>query len=199
MADINGTTCCGIKEIHTLTDAKTILKMVWDKKTSNNVKAAFYLFSDKGFLSNGARLAAYIIFHNLGKVTATPARKNPNSGNRLQAWLWAVDYAKLEEWYKKQKWPLPEQCETCGYLTRDCDCCPDCERSGENCRCNYCGDCDEPNDDCRCNYCGQCDEELQDCICCGLCNREPNRCSCCKECNELAENCTCAPQELETP
>ena len=198
MADINGTTCCGIKEIHGLDGTRTTLKMVWNKKTSNNVKAAFYLFSDKGLLSNGQRLAAYIIFHNLGKITGTPARKNPNSGNRLQAWLWAVDYPKLEEWYKKQEWPLPEQCETCGYLTKDCDCCPDCERSGEDCRCNYCGDCDYPNDDCHCNYCDRCEYPDDECECCPTCQRTADNCSCCKECDELAEDCKCKEEPLTT-
>lgn len=78
---------------------------------------AFYLFSDKYNYSvfgtkpdgsqgivkaetahNGEQLANYIVEKGLGEVTASPEAINPNTGNRIRAWIWKVDHEALNKW-----------------------------------------------------------------------------------------------------
>lgn len=66
-----------------------------EKEYGNNKCTLLYgmiIFSDivprgKG-KSAGQKLAAFIGNEDLGSITASPIAKNPNSDNRIQAWMW---------------------------------------------------------------------------------------------------------------
>lgn len=68
---------------------------------------AFIVFSDvvrvKKRKSPGQKLATHlqerIKKHNIGVLTASPARKNPNSGNKIRVWCLAINPAKVDAWY----------------------------------------------------------------------------------------------------
>lgn len=49
------------------------------------------------------KLAAYIRANDLGHVVRSRVATNPNSGNRLTVYLWAVNKRSLTSWYKKNE------------------------------------------------------------------------------------------------
>jgi len=51
----------------------------------------------------GDMLRDYIINNKLGTITETPETHNPNSGNDIKAYVWAVDHMALYKWYWKNK------------------------------------------------------------------------------------------------
>lgn len=46
----------------------------------------------------GQQFANFIKKHKLGNVTEGAQRLNPNSGNTIQAWIWAPSQAGLKKW-----------------------------------------------------------------------------------------------------
>lgn len=64
-------------------------------------RAAFLLFSD---LENegGRMLANCIRKYKLGKVTRSSALRNPNTGNRIEVFIWEVDKKACAKWLKEQ-------------------------------------------------------------------------------------------------
>jgi len=65
-------------------------------------------------------------------------------------------------------------CNICEGDWNQCDCCGDCESTGEDCTCWQCGDCGEHTDECTCDQCGTCGHE--ECRCCGECHELPCQC-----------------------
>jgi hypothetical protein len=61
---------------------------------------AFILFSDNMGNKAGIYLAAYIKRHQLGTITVSEKRKNPNSGHLIQVWIWGVDWKALNKHLK---------------------------------------------------------------------------------------------------
>jgi hypothetical protein len=53
----------------------------------------------------GFRLAAYITKNQLGTVTASDSAVNPNSGNYIVVFVWAVDRKAISSWAKKRDLP----------------------------------------------------------------------------------------------
>lgn len=51
----------------------------------------------------GENFAAYLREHSLGEVLETPVRFNPNSGNKIKAWIWSINHANLRDWFTKEK------------------------------------------------------------------------------------------------
>lgn len=50
----------------------------------------------------GRKFAAFIQANKLGEVTSTGRHVNPNSGNHLKIFIWAIDHGELQKWLKKQ-------------------------------------------------------------------------------------------------
>lgn len=90
----------------------------YDYKTSKQVETgrtipekwttnAFYLFTqatnDEEGLDDpyGDRLKAFIEGHNLGTVAMTESRVNPNSGNEVTVYVWAVDQTAFRKFAKQ--------------------------------------------------------------------------------------------------
>lgn len=51
-----------------------------------------------GYAGYGRRFAAYILSANLGEIISTGRHINPNSGNQLKVWIWAVDHGAFQKW-----------------------------------------------------------------------------------------------------
>lgn len=100
---LHNLSCCGFKELAgvgeedmTLAD----LKMVLQELRRDTGFIPFVTFSgakepaSEGGFSIGwkeaARLAALIKAHKLGTVYKARVKRNPNTGNRLQVYLWTV-------------------------------------------------------------------------------------------------------------
>lgn len=101
---LNDTHCCGVHEIDGLSTPKVTLMEVCEDKYGDSwgegAQQAFILFHDiaGGY---GSDLCAYIIKHKLGYVVKTRPKINPNSENRIVAYLWSPDEPALKRWWKK--------------------------------------------------------------------------------------------------
>jgi hypothetical protein len=86
---------CGISTVYTLpVYAAGFVKFVIGprKPPDRREREAFILFSDYS-IGRGAHIADFIKDRPwLGPITETPERINPNTGNRIKAWIWAVNY-----------------------------------------------------------------------------------------------------------
>ncbi len=100
---IENLTCCGIHELADIDYARnkpeeTILEICQDIYNNGN-NCAFFLFTDIGKKIAGKNLEKYIIKHKLGTITKSPAKVNPNSGNSLTIWIWAIQKTNLKKHY----------------------------------------------------------------------------------------------------
>ena len=80
------------------TDPIDVIKeVVWNREDGSMYP--FYVFADiedTNYTDHyGRNLANYIKKNKLGDVVATQKRVNPNSGNRIQSWLWTVNKRNL--------------------------------------------------------------------------------------------------------
>lgn len=108
--ELLNTSCCGVSEIDGLDiDPKRTLLNLCEMKFEEDswdeyrTEQAFILFTDiaEGKDSCGEYLAKYIKEHKLGYTVQTRAKTNPNSGNKIKAWLWSPKEKELLKWYKK--------------------------------------------------------------------------------------------------
>ena len=86
-------------------------QMVRDILVRQKFGCAFVIFthaSPKGPMSGsyGENLKAYIIEQKLGNVTIAGKERNPNSGNIVTVYLWAVNHDALFSWWEKN--PMSE-------------------------------------------------------------------------------------------
>lgn len=115
MLEIQGTACCGVGEIHGIQRYRDVKKLVRDflleeqDLARNNEHNAFYIFTSVTSHSMGAQLEKFIRRHKLGTLarTAQP-RTNPNSGNKIHAWIFGPDWRALARLQKRNDWPAPE-------------------------------------------------------------------------------------------
>lgn len=116
MLYIEETSCCGVNEFSGLERPLKTLKQYckglfhkeYDYFTGTEVcdpeyQHAFILITDRTERTRGVDLVKYIKKHKLGYTVHTRAKKNPNSGNKIRAWLWSPDNRALRAWYKKHK------------------------------------------------------------------------------------------------
>jgi hypothetical protein len=91
--------CCGADELYNLecalVDVRIPVAKAYELCSGNLI-----IFTDVVDYERGSRLAKYIRSQKLGKVTSSSIVKNDNSGNNIQAWVWAVDYVALDRWAK---------------------------------------------------------------------------------------------------
>ena len=96
--------CCGVTELQNLNEKpkETIKELFYHtKETIDNNKTlpkieqqnptknlgAFILFTDRISFKRGTKLTKYIKEKNIGKITETPPRKNPNTGKKIKIWI----------------------------------------------------------------------------------------------------------------
>jgi hypothetical protein len=101
--------CCGLTEIDRIMDdpPEVIIKETAqylglapyeDEDRSEEGNCAFFVFTTVlgSYRGNAGKvLERYIRKHKLGTLTKSPVRRNPNSGNKLQSWLWAPNRRNL--------------------------------------------------------------------------------------------------------
>lgn len=117
-AEVDGTSCCGVDEIHDLVKnpVGNILAGVYHSDNFMCDREGFlfdepcgmYMFSDIDAFPAGNKCpenygkptASFIRRHKLGTITKSKNFRNPNTGNTLTVWLWIVDWAALEKFYR---------------------------------------------------------------------------------------------------
>lgn len=104
MAELLRTSCCGVRDIDDLSynrTAKESMLAVCEMFYNEDMQGAFCLFTGTTRGKYAKRFRDYIINNGLGEVIETPAKINPNSGNRLKAYLWTIDQDGLAVWWEK--------------------------------------------------------------------------------------------------
>lgn len=104
IVDLN---CCGLKELSGISgfrDPSAVIWALFDYYGSDNDKIhqGGYIFSEAGAGRYGRKLAAFITTNNLGTVTAAPAFRNPNSGNFVRTFVWAVNKKTFPSFFRER-------------------------------------------------------------------------------------------------
>jgi hypothetical protein len=101
--------CCGAAEIYNLQRHKTpaaAMREVW-RMSRVSTRKAIYVFTATIRGRYGERFADYIQTHALGEVVRTPEpKRNPNSGNRIHAWLFTPNWAAVNKLAITKGWQL---------------------------------------------------------------------------------------------
>ena len=104
---IESTSCCGLKEIESITgeSPEELLKGVCEYLNAEVWEFDFslLLFTATTDMDEGDNLAKYIKKGGLGTVVKTRPKKNPNTGNRIVAWVWSVNERALRAWCRKNQ------------------------------------------------------------------------------------------------
>lgn len=100
--------CCGFSEIHGLGDGDSAEKSM--KTFTDHIRIVRFgvtfshvLFTATARAKYGRAFAAYITAHELGDLVCSSLGKNPNSGNKIQGWIWTVNPVQLRAWAKKHE------------------------------------------------------------------------------------------------
>jgi len=105
MSILRDTSCCGVDEIEALerTAKESLLEICEEKYGWGASQQAFILFTDIASSTRGKNLSKYITEKKLGDVIKTAPKTNPNSGNRVTVWVWAINEKSLLAWWNKNK------------------------------------------------------------------------------------------------
>jgi len=105
MSILRDTSCCGVDEIEALerTAKESLLEICEEKYGWGASQQAFILFTDITTSGRGRKLSKYITDNKLGDVIKTNPKTNPNSGNRVTVWVWAINETALLKWWNKNK------------------------------------------------------------------------------------------------
>lgn len=103
MIEFRGLDCCGVYEIHGIQQEgktpKSIVKEIAVDYFYENSRCAYYIFTCQSSKSIGKRLAKFVESNGLGTVTTLTSKRNPNSGNMIKMWMWAVNMGGLNKYY----------------------------------------------------------------------------------------------------
>ena len=106
MSDLQETTCCGLYEFSGLSnnrpDGGFLRSIVTEMIDENDFIPAFVLFTDINKKSKGHNLMKDIVERGLGTITRTGARRNPNTGNYIRAWIWGVNKGEVKKYAKSK-------------------------------------------------------------------------------------------------
>lgn len=99
---------CGVKQLSDVRDStpedvlrdafREELRYYGEKSTAH---LCMILFSDTLRSRYGTGLATFIEKNNLGTITASEIRKNPNSHHNIRTWIWYVNRPALQKWLDK--------------------------------------------------------------------------------------------------
>ena len=106
MPYLNQGDCCGLREISGIARCSGP-----EKALENLAKGMLYdsswrhaVFTQAGTRSTyGEKFKAYILKEKLGTVVESETKVNPNSGNKLKAYVWTVDWRRMKGWMKRHK------------------------------------------------------------------------------------------------
>lgn len=116
MCEIASTECCGVQELAFISEdggPESVLTTLAREHSRLNGVVMFSGVSryrdpdavkEEGEPAPGyaRKLAAYIRTNQLGEVVGCKATLNTNSGNHIKVYLWSVDMAKLQDWWKSR-------------------------------------------------------------------------------------------------
>lgn len=103
MAIVSSTQCCGMKEL------SEISLDISPEDTIRSVLPRIYkscglvIFTGVLVHGYGKRLADYIEKHKLGQVRQSLPRTNPNTNNRIAAWIWSVSTNGCRDYMKRHR------------------------------------------------------------------------------------------------
>jgi hypothetical protein len=110
--DLNETSCCGMKELSGIQDFTPdygFFQEIAEGLRGNTGRTAHIIFTDARLPAwkkptKGDELAAFIRKKRMGRVTASPWRKNPNSLNEVCVFVWTFNdkMTKLVEQFNKE-------------------------------------------------------------------------------------------------
>ncbi len=107
MSEVRNTSCCGLQEIAGITEhndpKETISLVAQNRYEEEDANGAFYFFTDTHEAKNAKKLARYIHMNGLGRVTRSRSKRNPNTGNMLIVFMWALNGPALKKWHKAHK------------------------------------------------------------------------------------------------
>jgi len=105
MSSLTSMSCCGIQEIDGITEenSKDSIKTTCKAIFEEDEKCAFLIFTDINKKKHGKKLHKYIINNNLGQITKSPSKINPNSKHSLAIWLWTLNKPNLKQWWQQNK------------------------------------------------------------------------------------------------
>lgn len=110
MSDVQSLYCCGIKELHGIQDGETPEELLEQEGFSILNSCAFVIMSDaemndrkkgKKAHAEGRAMRAFIRKNKLGTLQTIRSKMNPNSGNRVQMYVWHVNHRNLSSVMKK--------------------------------------------------------------------------------------------------
>lgn len=98
---VERTTCCGMYEMYDLAEGPPRSLAALALAIRNWNYKPMVVFTDAVQYGNGIALAKYIQDKRLGTVVTIPPSYNPNSGHRVQAWLWRINKRRWKKWVAK--------------------------------------------------------------------------------------------------
>lgn len=103
--DLRAMSCCGFKELSGLSyghngDPAAQMRDFHARATRIGFNFGCVLFTATARAKYGRTFAAYITEHKLGELTVGHLALNPNTGHKVQGWIWAVDKPALAAWAK---------------------------------------------------------------------------------------------------
>jgi len=95
--------CCAIREISGIENytPKETVKQVAKEYCCSDEKSAFLLFTFYANRKKGDNLKKFIEKNKLGTVTKSRAKKNPNSGNNINIFIWSIGRINFKKWALK--------------------------------------------------------------------------------------------------
>lgn len=122
--ELNETSCCGMNEIEGLSHSRTAKEAMlafcqyiedeeggdynydtgdYEPTRTSLRPLAQYVFTGTTDAKYGPQFKAYILENKLGSVVESRAKRNPNSGNMVRAWIWTPSTKSLKAWWAKNK------------------------------------------------------------------------------------------------
>ncbi len=101
--EIYETHCCGLRELHHINEGSNedIVERAYECIFEYMEDFAFFVFTDEVSEGNGTSLAKFIVENNLGRITKSRSRVNPNTGHTIKIWVWEIKHDNLKKWRKK--------------------------------------------------------------------------------------------------
>jgi len=104
MAGLYSMECCGVQELDgiiTSTSSKSIIADVVGDFFHDDSKCTYIIFTDYSKNRNGDNLKKYIEKNKLGTVTKQRAKRNPNSKNIINLFVWSINQNNLKRLHRK--------------------------------------------------------------------------------------------------
>lgn len=120
---------CGVRELHDLSGFRSVQEIIaliryahpvkeraggYSEEYSNtnglgneNIRPAFFIFSNVSNSRRTATLCKYIADNNLGTVLSTESALNPNSGNHIKVHIWKVNWKEMDKMKGERVLVLP--------------------------------------------------------------------------------------------